>query len=1160
MSRGVNIGGCERTSGGRAGWPQHNISIPGGMIDTMEDEFDPYGLPPEAATPPHALIGMMGLDIEKATHKAVWEAFALNRRTDRTPLHFRLLSNDFQMPLMKQKRQSYEWYIPKGILKSNWISKYLYHVPALIVLFYDLDWNDSNWTEKKNDLAGRVQTLKTAMGGRNSRVALVLIQSGISVPGEDTGAAEKAATLCTACDLPAKHLFVLPHSDAHLLGYTVRLENALSEIAWTFYLGEAKGVRAHRDFLNKTNHTLLFVRHQFKLGFLNELRNDPQTAIKHYAQCYHLLLDLRSTDTNLHEIRIVAAVVNYKICRLDFTLNLPRDAIAQFRRHIDLFRQRTGPKELIFEHYAWLSKQYQLFGDVFEEAVRGGLPAVQTQHPGFYYQQAAQYAVLRRKTALQVCKELSAPVSDLLEGWSKLEFYGQRPWRPGKHSLEPPEQQRETEGIKEVQYHEVKEVNHSNTIIPLFSSAISQFKKYRCPRIKRHLMVQMAEEYHQANDSSKALTLLNHVMWDYRSEKWWSLLSSASALALQCAYNTASITEYFGLALEFMGTRLLASPEDKRRVHENLIKLLRGHSPDPEPGTSSEVITVATEAWSVLLGSQVSPVTVDMTTLVPCLEVRASFTQNQFHVDQEVGITVMIRNSYLSTLFLSALSVSTNASTYNDRLLETQPDKLVLPPGQVTEIYLSFVPLVEDVGKKVKVTGVRAQMSVPSSSLVVSLQWSGTGNEGVAMHAANTPAFPEFNLLYKDKFDITVPIAEMEILPRQPRLTVKVEHDTTALVWEWLPVKIYLANLEGSLASDISLSFGLDPASHVNLEHVTQICTSSGLLSDKLGSQINSFSSGELGVGEESSMTFYVKSLTASERVLTLKVEYTVSVSSGDSVVHCPCVCEKSIVLQARIPFQVTVETQSLKFEKLSRVAGGECFLVVPKIKCTSHVPITLTDSSLALANEVNQVGTEVKSQIMNTVLSEGEMGVDCFCILLGKKATPNSALTLGQYVLYWKRSDNDSPAVSVSVGLPSLVVEHWGVWVDCEVVPQGTVRTPLPLAYIISNHGAHTAELALNMQVSDAFMYAGHKEVRLRVLPGCSERVTYTLYPLLAGNVHLPKLTLSVESHSPGQPTSLDALLTRILPTHVYIMPQAKGNDPAVGSLSNRITTMVVS
>lgn len=63
-------------------------------------------------------------------------------------------------------------------------------------------------------------------------------------------------------------------------------------------------------------------------------------------------------------------------------------------------------------------------------------------------------------------------------------------------------------------------------------------------------------------------------MWDYRSEKWWSLLSSASTLALQCAYNTAAITEYFGLALEFMGVRLSASAEEKKRVHDNLIRLL----------------------------------------------------------------------------------------------------------------------------------------------------------------------------------------------------------------------------------------------------------------------------------------------------------------------------------------------------------------------------------------------------------------------------------------------------------------------------------------------------------------------------------------------------------------------------------------------------------
>lgn len=68
-------------------------------------------------------------------------------------------------------------------------------------------------------------------------------------------------------------------------------------------------------------------------------------------------------------------------------------------------------------------------------------------------------------------------------------------------------------------------------------------------------------------------------MWDYRNEKWWSLLQSASVLGLQCAFNTAAITEYFGLALEFMGKKLSTTDEEKERVHNNLLKLLNVRIP-----------------------------------------------------------------------------------------------------------------------------------------------------------------------------------------------------------------------------------------------------------------------------------------------------------------------------------------------------------------------------------------------------------------------------------------------------------------------------------------------------------------------------------------------------------------------------------------------------
>lgn len=78
---------------------------------------------------------------------------------------------------------------------------------------------------------------------------------------------------------------------------------------------------------------------------------------RHYTHAYNNLMEIRIVDTNTLEIRTVAGYINYKLCRLMFSLSLPRDAITQFKAHIDRFKSRMGFQELIFEHYAWLSKQ-----------------------------------------------------------------------------------------------------------------------------------------------------------------------------------------------------------------------------------------------------------------------------------------------------------------------------------------------------------------------------------------------------------------------------------------------------------------------------------------------------------------------------------------------------------------------------------------------------------------------------------------------------------------------------------------------------------------------------------------------------------------------------------------------------------------------------------
>ena len=58
--------------------------------------------------------------------------------------------------------------------------------------------------------------------------------------------------------------------------------------------------------------------------------------------CPSLLMEVRATDTNIMEVKTVAGFVSYKICKLAFRLNLPRDAISQFRKHMDIFQQKVG--------------------------------------------------------------------------------------------------------------------------------------------------------------------------------------------------------------------------------------------------------------------------------------------------------------------------------------------------------------------------------------------------------------------------------------------------------------------------------------------------------------------------------------------------------------------------------------------------------------------------------------------------------------------------------------------------------------------------------------------------------------------------------------------------------------------------------------------------
>ena len=94
----------------------------------------------------------------------------------------------------------------------------------------------------------KVESLRTALGSRGTKLAVVLVQKEPAPAAglEDTVASERASSLCSACELSQRSLFVLPVATPNLQGFIVRLENAFYELAQNYYHQEIRGIKAHR--------------------------------------------------------------------------------------------------------------------------------------------------------------------------------------------------------------------------------------------------------------------------------------------------------------------------------------------------------------------------------------------------------------------------------------------------------------------------------------------------------------------------------------------------------------------------------------------------------------------------------------------------------------------------------------------------------------------------------------------------------------------------------------------------------------------------------------------------------------------------------------------------------------------------------------------------
>ncbi|VDM48527.1 unnamed protein product [Toxocara canis] len=393
--------------------------------------------------------------------------------------------------------------------------------------------------------------------------------------------------------------------------------------------------------------------------------------------------------------------------------------------------------------------QCSMFADLFERAVTNGLAAMSTQHPGIHLHAAADYY----RTANELIETMRAsfisrsPVSypnpDPLLPLSPLIFYGQRPWRvsvEGGELADPG-----IESNARIALEQRCMPNHAQCL-SLLSSAMSQYKKYKCVRMQRHAMLLMADEYAALNHHSKALQARNglqlqfisHVLWECRVENFTLPIALLVSRSLVSAFFLADVKEFMSASVQMLNVNAfpnftslaphLAANVD--RLRQGLTPL----SPLPTVELSEAQMESCRQQWARAFEERVF-FSLNAPRIDAFVRARASFLTTELSIS--CGSTLILKVSLCSCspvrigferLRVSVSDAAAVRSAERSPLFEFLTENVELEPNVEANFFYGIPLNVADFPetKLIMVSGLNVEMGSIHSCVYGTLDWEFT--------------------------------------------------------------------------------------------------------------------------------------------------------------------------------------------------------------------------------------------------------------------------------------------------------------------------------------------------------------------------------------------------------------------------------------------------
>ncbi|CZR14503.1 Trafficking protein particle complex subunit 11 domain-containing protein [Caenorhabditis elegans] len=817
------------------------------------------------------------------------------------------------------------------------------------------------------------------------------------------------------------------------------------------------------------------------------------------------------------------------MCELCFLHSTALEAINQMRRHTTVFFSSSPgiyptPHLASIELLLWKSKQCYQFAHLFERSVAGGLSALATLNPGTHLDQAAsiysaantEIAALKRNAPQNV----PYPSPDPLANSSSTVFFGQRPWRINHEGLATAEV--EAAAVTAIIQRLV--VNHEG-VISLLSAALAQYQKYGCLRMKKKVMMEMANTCYANNEIQRALRFWGLVVKDNALP--YSIRKDMMHRATWAAYAITSIQDYAVCCMQLMCPAYSeVLPSD---CVKGLLDVLDGKppgSPFPNDDISQEQLHTYQLQWQHVLQEHPAFVVQASKIAELFLETRVSFLDQQtVEQDSKVAVRVEIVSKIEQVIRLNDVSVHLKAKKFPPDANQTANDAdcLIYDPIHLGSVEVSkSKPLQRVVLLDLK--NAKQNWIVTVTKVTLDLGNAIRGNIEFDENALNRNCHVE-NIIGLEFLKIGV-----------AKTSVKLEsvEKVDCLIGEVTSTELTIRNTcKSSPIHGLQLDFKRKEQKHAEAAAV--------LFVEQDGTELKSeFSKSvceQLGAGEMAKIPVMFSAQLVGDYVLQLELSYKIS---EDGIL-----VTKSTMLEvgvtAKEPFTVTSTVMNMNGIPMTSILNNCDHILNASIQSAASIVISSVEFLMAdvvtLCDTIN--GGSGKN-LNDKVHSEEVICYSAVIRVLVKE--DESETPLGRMSVEWRRAVPNSCPVRSVAPLCRIPVLACPISISSHIKTNpAIVRQPIEICFELKSHSKEAVEISTNFDLNDVFMFSGERKVTMTVLPGATRRVTVVVMALSAGRLNFPKISL--KSPQISDQTLQQSL--RTLPAAIFVLPKAKDLAP---------------